>query len=237
MLPSHLDPTSLIPHDDGWFHHRSFRKADQPGSPLPAPVNTTQAGALSSLSPSTLVPLPTSEGTAVASFSSTNEGSRRYYSQVAARVQNSGLATAHVVGLSSCIHAEVAEIPDAAGQSSQQAARKEAGGRDARHYFGQPVLHSRDGLAPFSGPLAASPLGTEQTAGHFEAGSGVDLVPTVELGQPRPLSRRGRRGITEPVREQGQGLNPLSPGGVRQTAAHRDTFGGQAAAALLKGGA
>ena len=242
MVPSQpntqLNPTSLVPDDDAWFNYRRVRK----GAPTHHSSFSQTSPAGMQHSPHARMPhspMPHSPTMApVPSFSSPSGGAR-HYSDVARRAQTSGLGTSHVTGqLEPHVVSEttswVPEMLDGAGESSQQAARREAGGYDRQHFFAQPLI-AKEGFEPFhsAGPLNASAVGPWGT--HFEPGSGVDLQASAL--QPsdhggRPLSRRGRRGIPEPTHEQPQ---DLTSGRVRQTAAHRDTFDGHAAAAIMQG--
>ena len=116
------------------------------------------------------------------------------------------------------------EIPDAAGQSSNIAAKRAVKG--SCHFFGQAVWPSRDGIAPFHGPLTLSDRGLEHYSGSFEPGR-VELRD--EADNPPP---RGRRGVPAPrVPEHPE----EQPGRRRATAAHRQTFDGDEVRSLLTG--
>lgn len=265
--PSNINLTTLVPHiDDGFGQPRRTRRPVAttaalnlsslvPEEELPPPSGSNSPGRqravspppLSSLSISPpLVPEPTVD-VPVPSLKSPS-GGLRYYSEVARQAQTAGIAASHITGnLAPHVVTRdtswVPEMRDGAGMSSQQAARHavNAGGP---HFFGQPIIAKGGGLAPFHGARPANEYSRAAFSGHFEAGSGVELrdTGTVEIGAARPHSRRGRRDMPAPpphaAHEEGPPAHaPLTPGRVRQSATHRETFDGRAMQAVIYGGA
>ena len=250
MHPSSINLTSLVPTEDN-VSQRGRRRVE--------PTNSSISGELplSSLEPQNASAPPSGRAPSPDRWapSALNESTLlpqdpqpavpKYYSQQANAVHNAGNSMAHVTGGKQHVTAPSTtawvDVPDGAGHSSRHAARLET--RGSQHFFGQPVYTTNAdiGSAPFHGPRHYS---SEQSVGAIAPDAAGMPNPSVAPGEvsdglradAHPATRRGRREVPVPVASEADAQMPLTPGGRRQTQAHRETFGGQTASSLIYGG-
>ena len=251
MHPSAIGLTTLVPTEDYPFQ-RTRRRVEPTNSSIsgelhlsslvPENVSSRQTGHWR-LGPDGFPPSTTNQSTLPTL--DPQPAIPKYYSEQAKAVHNAGNSMAHITGgkqhkAEGSTKAWV-EVPDGAGHSSRHAARLET--RGSHHFFGQPVYTTNSELSfsPFHGPRHYSSEQSVCATAPDAAGLPNPFASPGEVSEglradARPASRRGRREVPVPLPSAADAQMPLTPGGRRRTAAHRETFGGHTASSLIYGG-
>ena len=244
---SRIDLSSLTPTEQ----HKYLRTES-----TPAPQSSLDTLSLLPVKPDPSKARPAGVDSDAVNFPNRPLNAHKAYAHTAYLAQSSGEAVAHVtegVHHPSAPPSAWRELRDAGGQSSHIAARNLVKG--SLHFFGQDVWPSRDGLAPFHGPLVISERGLQQYEGHGHFDAAGSFSPTkqkeVEISDAEveasphspPLTsgqltpRHAERALRHIPNPEVPAEEPLTPGRVKQFAGKRHTFfDGAAAAAAIHGG-